>query len=242
MTVRERPCHLRLVMYQRWEDLLFLHWSCDPSMIQQTLPDGLSADTFEGRAYLGVVPFFMRDVRPKSCPKVPGISDFLELNFRTYACDARGIPGVWFYSLDANQRLAVRLAKRFFRLPYFDADMRADRNSATGEVTYSSRRHGTDEKLTSRFRYRPHGEIRVPEPGTLEFFLIERYVLFAVDRTGTLFSGRVHHKPYRLMDADVAEWNDSLFELNGLPRPRRAPDHVLFSPGPDVEVFAIERD
>lgn len=101
-------------MRQRWEKLLFLHWAWDAAEVQRTLPLGLTVDTFEGRAWLGVVPFFMRDVRPAWVPSVPGISNFLELNVRTYVFDGRGRPGIWFYSLDCNQRLAVRAARTFF--------------------------------------------------------------------------------------------------------------------------------
>ena len=134
-------------MYQRWDDLLFLHWSYDPLAIQRTLPRGLTVDTFEGKAYIGIVPFFMRDVRPSFCPRLPGISDFLELNVRTYVYDEHGVPGVWFYSLDANQWLAVRAARRFFCLPYFDSKMKADKNPTTAEIRYLSHRHEHGRRL-----------------------------------------------------------------------------------------------
>lgn len=100
-------------MYQRWRDLLFLHWEYPVEQIQQTLPPGLRVDTYHGQAYLGIVPFFMCDIRPRFLPAVRGISHFLELNLRTYVYDEAGVPGVWFYSLDANQRLAVKVARRF---------------------------------------------------------------------------------------------------------------------------------
>jgi uncharacterized protein len=110
-------------MYQQWRDLLFLHWEYSTATIQATLPDGLYVDTFDGKAYLGVVPFFMRNIRPRYLPTVPGISNFMELNLRTYVHDREGVPGVWFYSLDANQHLAVKIARRFFHLPYVFAHM-----------------------------------------------------------------------------------------------------------------------
>ncbi|HEU0006649.1 MAG TPA: DUF2071 domain-containing protein [Terriglobia bacterium] len=228
-------------MYQRWEDLLFLHWSYDPLAIQSTLPRGLRVDTFEGKAYVGIVPFFMRDVRPSFCPRLPGISDFLELNVRTYVHDERGVPGVWFYSLDANQRLAVRAARRFFCLPYFDSKMKADKNPATGETRYLSHRHGTDDHLSSCFQYRPHGDVWLADPGTLEFFLVERYALFAQSAgQPRLWSGRVHHQPYSLMDVEVTEWDDAVLAVDGLKRPRRDADHAVMSPGVAVEVFALQ--
>lgn len=242
LAVRARPVDRQPVMYQQWEHLLFLHWSYDPPTIQRTLPQGLSVDTFEGKAYLGIVPFFMRAVRPRLLPRLPGISDFLELNVRTYVYDERGLPGVWFYSLDANQWLAVRAARRFFCLPYFDSKMLAEKSQATGEIRYLSHRRGAEDRLSSCFQYRPRGETRFASPGTLEFFLIERYVLFAQStRQARPWRGRVHHRPYPLVEAEVAEWDDAVFELDGLKRPSRAADHVLMSPGVEVEVFALEK-
>ena len=152
-------------MYQRWDDLLFLHWNYDPSAIQNTLPRGLTVDTFEGKAYVGIVPFFMRDVRPSLFPRLPGISDFLELNVRTYVFDEHGTPGVWFYSLDANQWLAVRAARRFFLLPYLDCKMRAEKITTTSEIRYFSHRRGTNEELSSCFKYRPQSATRMVRRG-----------------------------------------------------------------------------
>ena len=111
------------VMYQRWYDLLFLHWAWDAAEIQATLPAGLTVDTFDGQAWLGVVPFAMSGVRPRGLPAVGGLSAFLELNLRTYVHAADGTPGVWFYSLDCEQRLAVMIARTLFGLPYRHARM-----------------------------------------------------------------------------------------------------------------------
>jgi uncharacterized protein len=229
-------------MYQRWDDLLFMHWSYDPLAIQSTLPSGLTVDTFEGNAYIGIVPFFMRDVRPRFCPRLPVISDFLELNVRTYVYDEHGVPGVWFYSLDANQRLAVRAARQFFCLPYFDSKMKADKDPTNAEIRYLSHRCGTEDDLSSCFQYRPYGAARLASPGTLEFFLVERYVLFAVSASHAKpWIGRVHHPPYPLLDVEVTEWDDAAFELNGLRRPGGNVDHAVMSPGVTVEVFGLQK-
>ena len=240
LAVRTRPVGHIPVMHQRWQDLLFLHWSYDPSAIQSTLPEGLTIDTFDGKAWVGIVPFFMRDVRPSFCPPLPGISYFLEMNVRTYVYDQRGVPGVWFYSLDANQRLAVLAARRLFHLPYFESKMKADRDPKTSEIRYMSHRRGTQDRLISRFRYRPRGSPRLAQPGTLEFFLIERYVLFTVlARQLCPWSCRVHHQPYPLMDVEVSEWDDASLALAGLKRNARGADHSVMSSGVAVEVFAL---
>ena len=227
------------VMHQRWEELLFLHWSFPPEEIQRTLPAALRADTFEGRAWVGLVPFFMRGIRPRWLPGAPWISNFLELNLRTYAVDARGRPGVWFYSLDCNRGPAVWRGRNLFHLNYQRARMRAAVD-ASGAVDYECQRRGADSP--SRFRWRPAGAPRAAEPGTPEFFLCERYRLFAAHRrTGRILSGRVHHAPYELASAGVGAWDDQVFALDGLPCPGRAPDHAVACRGVRVNVFPLER-
>ncbi|OYU99820.1 MAG: hypothetical protein CFE26_24990, partial [Verrucomicrobiales bacterium VVV1] len=222
--------------------MLFLHWTWDPAAIQATLPPGLTVDVHEGKAWVGLVPFFMERVRPRGLPAVPGLSDFLELNVRTYVHDAQGRPGVWFYSLDANQWLAVKIARTFFHLPYEHATMRATVAPQTGEVDFRAQRAGTERE--SRFVYRPVSESggRKAKEGSLEFFLVERYRLFAHDcRSGDLFSGKVHHAPYRIGAAHVPTWDDTMLRLAGFERAGRAPDHVCSARAVDVEVWPLER-
>jgi hypothetical protein len=239
LAVRERPKGRSPVMFQRWRHLLFLHWEFEPQAIQETLPDGLFVDTFNSRAYVGIVPFFMRDVRPVFLPAVPGISNFLELNLRTYVFDTHGTPGVWFYCLDASQWLAVEIAKKFFGLPYYHSEMGA-KKVRNGEIIYSAQRRGAPSRFQSTFRYRGSGPVRNADAGSLEFFLIERYILFSYfPKQEKLMMGRVHHQPYPLLDAEVPEWDDKLFELNGLKPPGRQPDHIILSPGVDVDIFAV---
>lgn len=223
LAVRQRP-EQSPVMYMRWEQLLFLHWACDPAEIQQTLPPGLFVDTHDSRAWLAVVPFFMRDVRAAGVPPVPWVSDFLELNVRTYVYDAHGVPGVWFYSLDCDQPLAVEAARMAFHLNYRHAEMEASVDHGTEEVVYRARRR--DSARESRFRYRATGRPRQAAPESLDFFLVERYVLFAYDASRErLGSARVSHAPYELVDADTPEYDDVMLQLNGFAPRDRAPDH-----------------
>jgi uncharacterized protein YqjF (DUF2071 family) len=235
LAVRQRPDH-PAVMYMRWEQLLFLHWACDPADVQATLPPGLFVDTFDGRAWLGVVPFFMHDVRPVGLPPMPWVSDFLELNVRTYAYDARGVPGVWFYSLDCNQPLAVEAARRLFHLNYRHAEMSASIDPVTGGVSYRARRRDADKE--TRFRYRATGDLRPAAPGSLDFFLVERYVLFAHDgmRLGT---GRVSHLPYEIRNAEVGEWDEVMLDLNGFAPSNRIPDHICATRAQEVAATRV---
>jgi uncharacterized protein YqjF (DUF2071 family) len=227
-------------MHHKWRNLLFLHWTYDPAEVQSTLPEGLFVDTYDNYAYIGVVPFFMMSVRPRFLPALPWLSDFMELNLRTYVYDRNGTPGVWFYSLDASQWLAVRLARLFFSLPYYHARMDSTTKESSGEVYFSSWRHKSDLELRSKFHYRRSGSVYHPDPKSLEFFLVERYVLFT-RRRDSIFSGRVHHQPYPIQKAELLQWDDHLFVLNGINNPGRAPDHIMMSDGVDVDVYFIEQ-
>lgn len=229
-------------MLQNWRDLLFLHWPYDPAAVQMMLPRGLHVDTYDNAAYMGVVPFFMVDVRPFMLPPTIFYSNFPELNFRTYVHDEEGNPGVWFFSLDAANWLAVEAARRWYHLPYFHAEMTGGRDADTGEIDYYSKRVGTDESQACEFVYAPASDFEPAEPGSLEFFLIERYLLFAwSEKQQQLFKGQVYHPPYPLCEVNVIDYNDSLFEINGLARPGVAPIHAIMSPGVDVEIFSLEK-
>jgi uncharacterized protein YqjF (DUF2071 family) len=235
---RERPAGWP-VMRQTWERLLFLHWRVPPAQVQRTLPPGLAVDVFDGSAWVGVVPFLMRRVRPAGLPALPGWSDFLELNVRTYVHDRSGRPGVWFYSLDCNRRLAVWGARTFFHLPYEHATMAAA-VERDGWTDYAATRRGTEDQ--SRFRYRKSGDARETAPGSLEFFLVERYALYAhAPRSGRLLRGRVAHRSYRVHPVEVPCESDVALRQAGFDVGGRAPEHRCGTEPADVEVFRLER-
>ena len=223
-------------MYQSWENLLFLHWEVDPASIQTTLPPGLQVDVYQGRAYLGIVPFFMKRIRPRFLPSVPYLSNFLECNVRTYVHDAQGTPGVWFYSLDTNRWLAHWIARRFFHLPYFWAAMRA---SGSAEIAYELRRRSVLE--TSRFTYAAPSDGHSAERESLDFFLLERYLLYSYhQRKEKLYRGRVFHAPYQISQAQIKRWDALPIEWNKLPGTAEPPIHACFSRRVDVEIFRLE--
>ncbi len=224
-------------MFQSWQNLLFLHWAVPAESLESLLPQGLCLDTFEDQAWLGIVPFFMRNVRPRRFPSVPGISNFLELNVRTYIYDESGIPGVWFFSLDANRRLACVLGRTMFHLPYHRASM----SSTTGDwIGYTALRHGEVEPAT--YRYRGIGPNHAAEPGSLEFFLLERYALYAHDPTNNrLWRGRVYHEPYRFHDAEVEQFSTAPLDWDHLPPVAGLPDHSCIVPRVDVGIFGFEK-
>jgi uncharacterized protein len=230
-----------IVGYQNWRHLVFLHWRVEPEQLQRHLPEGLTVETFDGSAWLALVPFAMERVRPWWAPAVPGISWFLETNVRTYVRHESGIRAVWFFSLDANSRLAVRIARTFWKLNYIDCQMTTKTDSTTGDLHYdgSRRRH-------SGFRYDVRCRLdRVPlqhaSDGSLEHFLLERYSLLSQAADGTFLTAHVIHEPYRYRipsEFDCEEtYTSELVERPGV-SPR--PDHVAYSPGVDVRVTALE--
>ena len=184
-----------------WRDLLFMHWPVPADVLRPLIPTALSLDTFDGSAWLGVVPFRMTGVRPRFLPAVPPVSNFPELNLRTYVT-AGDRPGIWFFSLDAHNPLAVRLARATFKLPYFDADMSCD--AANGEVRYRSvRTHRGAAPAEFAASYRPAGDPFESRRGSLEDFLTERYCLYAADKKGNVRRGDVHHQMWPLRPAEV---------------------------------------
>ena len=235
ITASQAPTDQPVIMRQQWRSLLFLHWPIAPEEIQQRLPTGLYVDTFEGSAYVGVVPFYMHALRPKFCPPVPGISYFPELNLRTYVYDEAGNPGVWFFSLDAQSHISVWFARALFNLNYHYARMRYQRDAA-GHILLSSARPDHPLQL---FRYRPTGPAYTATAGSLDHFLVERYRLFAQKKWGQLMQGRIHHRPYQIQNATVSSYSTDLFKINGFNAPNLAPAHICYSECADVSVYPM---
>lgn len=232
LAMREKPPGPP-VMFQEWSHLLFLHWEIEAAEIQKRLPDGLFADQYEGKCYLGLVPFLMQKVRPRFLPTVPWLSNFLELNVRTYVHDAEGRPGVWFFSLDCDQPVAVELARNLFHLPYQHARM-----SVKGP-RYSCRRKS--EKETAVFRYHVTGPYELAKPGSLEFFLLERYLLFSATRKGDIRCGRVHHEPYRFARLPEPPEHSTLpFQWEGFETSGPLVSSLV-SPGVPVKIHPLEK-
>lgn len=227
------------LMTQKWRDLLFAHWRVDPALIQERLPVGLRVDTWGGAAYLGVVPFRMAEVRVGSLPVVPGFSQFLELNLRTYVVDEAGVPGVWFHTLDADDAIAVAIARTFFHLPYHRADQRVD-GDHDGTLTFRSRRRAGTERGETIIRWRSGPQLPPPQVGDLTHFLVERYVLYTRSRTG-LLRGRLTHAPYRVRHAETRIEAAPLFRTQNFAPPLTPPDHVVCCDGTDVTIFGFER-
>lgn len=229
------------VMRQSWHDLCFAHWPVPAEALRPLVPDALELDRFEERTWLGIVPFRMSRVRLRGLPAVPGVGAFPELNVRTYVRHGEH-RGVWFFSLDAASALAVRVARAWFGLPYFDARMglvEERGREGTGIRYRSTRTHRGAPAAELAMRYGPEAEVERASPGSLEHFLTERYCLFALGRRGVLLRGDIHHAPWPLQRAGAEIETNTMAAAAGLTLPATPPrlhfarrlDVLLWAPG-----------
>jgi uncharacterized protein YqjF (DUF2071 family) len=234
-----RP-NARAVQYQKWHHLTFLHWSFPPEVISPLLPPQVTLDTFEGKAYVGMVLFTMVDVRFPGLPAWSYLSNFHETNVRTYVHYKGRDPGVWFFSLDAASAFAAQVARAWFKLPYYHSRM--ELSSGPGGAWYeyrSSRVWPPPTPATYRARSAPRGPAAASTPGTLQHFLAERYYMYLLSE-GTLYRGQVYHTPYPIRPAELLELDESLLAAAGISRPAQPP-LVHFSDGVSVDIFPLRR-
>lgn len=206
-------------MKQRWHDLLFAHWAMPAEALRALVPRQLELDLYDGSAWVAVAPFWMSGIRGRLAPPLPFFHKFCELNVRTYV-RYKGVPGVYFFSLDAGSLPAVLGARATYKLPYFHAAMLV--RSAGEEFEYSSSRLQMPRPANFHGRYRPVSPPRVREKGSVENFLTERYCLYTVDR-GSVLRAYIHHSPWQLQDA-VAELEiNTMAQAAGITLPESKP-------------------
>lgn len=237
--VRADPPGLRrrAVLHQQWDELIYVHWRYPPAVVQRLLPDGLRVDTFDGSAWVGLIPFEMRRVQLGPTPPVPYLGNFIEINVRTYVVDPLGRRAVWFGSLDVPRSLIVGVARSVFSLPYCFA-------AASHDV------EGERHRYTMQRRW-PHGErpmatieVEVGEaiaPGAvsdLDHFLSARWALVTA-RRGRLLYGAVDHPRWPLHEVRSFDVEQSVVEAAGFPAPSGEPI-VRYSPGVPVDIAWFE--
>jgi uncharacterized protein YqjF (DUF2071 family) len=208
-------------MRMTWHDLLFAHWPVAPEVLRARIPSGLQLDTIQGSAWLAVVPFRMSGVTPRGVPALPWLSAFPELNVRTYVT-VGDKPGVYFFSLDAGNPVAVAVARRCFHLPYFRARMAAEEEGA-GIRYRSERTHRGAPDAQFEGSYQPVGDALRAQPGSLEHWLTERYCLYAVDPRGQVFRGEIHHSPWPLQPAEAEIRVETMARSHGILLPGTRP-------------------
>lgn len=221
---KHRPYPLPRASYvisQVWKDLLFAHWRIEPQRLSRLIPEPLEVDTFDGAAWIGVVPFRMCNVRPRYAPEVGPISNFLELNVRTYVT-YKGIKAVYFFSLDASNAVAVFIARNVYKLPYYLARMTFAATSDPPWITYTCDRSGhKSSPVLFEGKYRPCSQAETSSPGSLAEFLTERYCLMLVSG-GNVIKTDIHHAPWQLCQAEAEIKSNSMslplgIQLNGPP-------------------------
>lgn len=232
--IRARPAGPP-IMYQCWGKLLFMHWALPVEVLRPFISPRLEIDTFAGKAWIAVTPFTIWDARPVFTPPLPWLSDFHELNVRTYV-HLDGVPGVWFFSLDANSLVAVLAARTFFHLPYHYAQI--DLRQAGKAIFYRLRRE--DQAVAANFEaeWRIENKLLHALPDTLEFFLVERYCLYT-EQEKKLYRSRIFHPSWPLQNAELLAYQSSMIEAQGLPTPNGEP-LVHYAEALEVEIWPLE--
>jgi uncharacterized protein len=205
------------IMTQIWHKLLFAHWPISHENLRPLVPPILSLDRYARECWIGIVPFSMTYVRPRGIPPIAGLSSFVELNVRTYVT-LQGIPGVYFFSLDASNPVAVALARSIFHLPYFNAAM-SSMHAGDALHYYSQRTHKNVPPAEFHAIYRPTTPIFFAQPGSLEHWLTERYCLYTVLPGKGVYRGDIHHIPWPLQFAELETIKDTMAISHGIHLP-----------------------
>ncbi|HZH90845.1 MAG TPA: DUF2071 domain-containing protein [Pyrinomonadaceae bacterium] len=234
-TIRQRPAELPL-MEHHWGKLLFMHWPIPAERLRSLVPPQLEIDTFDGEAWVGITPFTLWNVRLSFTPPVPYLSDFHELNVRTYVL-YRGVPGVWFFSLNTNSSMTVFGARTFYFLPYFNANIDLRRE---GDIVHYHLRR-TEAERPARFdaSWEIGKELPEAETGTLEFFLTERYCLYSASGE-SIYRARINHRPWPLRQAALLSYDSDIAESDYLPKLKGKP-LVHYAESLAVDVWPPEK-
>ncbi len=224
-------------MHQTWGKLLFMHWRIEERELRPLVPEQLEIDTFDGTAWIGIIPFTMWDSRalPPFMPPLPGFSSAHELNVRTYV-HYDGVPGVWFFSLDCNSNAAVMAARTFYHLPYFNAGIDLEQSGKT--IDYALKRTD-DPRASFRASWKIGETVPFSHPDSLEFFLTERYCLYAAGG-GDLYRARIFHQPWPLQQASLKACESTMIESLGVKK--FSGDPVLnYAEEIDVDLWPIKK-
>ncbi len=233
ITADPPPNHWRPVMRQQWTELAYFHWPYAPDVVQRLLPRGVTVDTSGNKAWVGLIPFEMRNVQLGPTPALPWLGSFIEINVRTYVTDSLGRRAVWFFSLDVPRSVIVAVARSVFALPYCWAHATHVQDGDRHHYEMTRRWPGNSAPHAD-MRFRIGERIENGAVGELEHFLCARWALLT-KRRSQLLCGRVHHPRWPLHRVEDVEIDQTVIEAAGLPSPEGAP-HALYSPGVDVGV------
>ena len=232
----------RIIMKQEWHNLLFLHWPVPISLIRNQIPKQLELDTYNNKAWIGIIPFQMKNLRPSFAFPIPIISNFTEINLRTYVKDKYNRKGVWFFSLDTQNTFGNWIAQTFFHLNYRYA--KTSFQSDSEEHNTCKFKLPITKKPTQIFSWQHTQDNLIPSknPESLEFFLTERYRLYSFNKKkNTLLTGTLTHKPYKLNRPKLINYSTDLFSSNAINHPNTYPESVLACRSVSVSIYPIER-
>lgn len=204
-------------MRQNWENFLALNWPIDPTLIRPLIPDAFEIDIYDSQAWISLTPFQVTDMHILSAPEIPGLTNFEELNFRTYVLH-QGVPGVWFFSVDSSRLLPVLGAHVFFDLPYHNATIGMSKDN--GGITFSSRRGRDDTEFS--VAWKPGRLLAASDVDSLPYFLTERYHVYAGSKEN-ITRTQIHHSPWALSEANISFFRSNIFSTYDLPHPTTAP-------------------
>ena len=225
------------VMTQCWNDLLFMHYEVAAEKLRALVPEALTLDTYKQSGWVSITPFWMNHLRPPGIPSLPWVSQFSEVNVRTYVTYG-GKPGVFFFSLDASHLSAVWGARIFYRLPYWHAAMKMQGRGKL-KIEFQSRRSHGPKPAELRLSYGPAGPLFRARPGSPEHFLTERYCLYTASPK-RLYRSHIHHLPWNLEAASAEIGLNTMAQTVGLEVPTQ-PDLIHFSRAQKMLVWAPER-
>jgi len=234
LAVRHRPDG-QPVMHQEWGKLLFIHWRIKESLLRPHVPASLEIDTYGDSAWIAIAPFTMWDIRglPPYMPPIPGLDSMHELNVRTYV-HYNGVPGVWFLSLDANSTAAVLAARAAYHLPYYSADIDIQGKK---KIKYRLQRRD-DPPAAFRAEWSVGDPLPKSQPGSREFFLTERYLLYS-EYHGELYRARIYHEPWQLHKAELTRLDSTMLEPKQIPQPT-TPPLVHYAEQVSVDIWMLE--
>jgi len=234
LAARHRPGG-QPVMHQEWGKLLFMHWRINENLLRPHVPSSLEIDTYGDSAWIAITPFTMWGIRafPPFVPPVPGLDSMHELNVRTYV-HYNGIPGVWFFSLDANSRAGVLGARAFFHLPYYNADIEMEGKK---KIKYRLKRRD-DPPAAFKAEWSVGDSLPQSQPGSREFFFTERYILYT-EFDDELYRARIHHEPWELYEAELRTFGSTMLEATRLPQPKAEPI-VHYAEQVSVDIWSLE--
>jgi uncharacterized protein len=234
LAVRHRP-NGQPVMHQEWGKLLFMHWRISENLLRPHIPAALQIDTYGDSAWIGIVPFTMWDIRgfPPYMPPIPGLDEMHELNVRTYV-HYDGVPGVWFFSLDANSTAAVLAARSVYHLPYYSADIDLQ---GKRKIRYRLKRR-EDPPAQFKATWAVGDPLPKAQPGSREFFLTERYLLYS-ESEGQIFRARIYHEPWELYKAELTDFGSTMLEAQRITQPKTQPI-LHYAEQQSVDIWMLE--